>query len=98
MVLFLTFQSIATAVTYFLGRDIYAAVIPQNFKGIVVDFPRHNSVGLVVVLASLSSNFFLLAIVSATPLLPVHHLLEFEIILGSFLSQSDAAYAVHYLA
>jgi heme A synthase len=27
--------SIATAVTYFLGRDIYAAVIVQNFMGIV---------------------------------------------------------------
>jgi hypothetical protein len=35
MVLFLMFPSIATAVTYFLGRDIYAAVIVQNFMGIV---------------------------------------------------------------
>jgi hypothetical protein len=26
--------SIATAITYFLGRDIYAAVIVQNFMGI----------------------------------------------------------------
>jgi hypothetical protein len=52
------FPSIATAVAYFLGRDIYAAMILQNFKGKVVAFPRHNSVGVVVVLASLSSNFF----------------------------------------
>jgi hypothetical protein len=51
MVLFLMFPSIATAVTHFLGRDIYAAVIVQNFKGIVVAFPRHNSLGVVVVLA-----------------------------------------------
>ena len=77
---------------------IYAAVILQNFKRIVVAFPRHNSAGVVVVLASLSSNFFLLAIGGPTPLLPVHHLLEFEMILGSFLSQSDAAYAALYLA
>lgn len=35
MVLFLMLPSIATAVTYFLGRDIYAAVIVQNFMGIV---------------------------------------------------------------
>src|SRR5215207_5094884 len=35
MVLFLILPSIATAVTYFLGRDIYAAVIVQNFMGIV---------------------------------------------------------------
>lgn len=35
MVLFLLLPSIATAVTYFLGRDIYAAVIVQNFMGIV---------------------------------------------------------------
>lgn len=34
IVLFLMFPSIATAVTYFLGRDIYAAVIVQNFMGI----------------------------------------------------------------
>lgn len=27
--------SIATAVTYFLGRNIYAAIIVQNFMGIV---------------------------------------------------------------
>ena len=27
--------SIATAMTYFLGRDIYAVVIVQNFMGIV---------------------------------------------------------------
>ena len=33
-VLFLMLPSIATAVTYFLGRDIYAAVIVQNFMGI----------------------------------------------------------------
>lgn len=51
MVLFLMFPSIAAAVTHFLGRDIYAAVIVQNFKGIVVAFPRHNSLGVVVVLA-----------------------------------------------
>ena len=35
MVLFLMLPSIETAVTYFLGRDIYAAVIVQNFMGIV---------------------------------------------------------------
>jgi hypothetical protein len=35
MVLFLMLPSIATAVTYFLGRSIYAAVIVQNFMGIV---------------------------------------------------------------
>jgi hypothetical protein len=35
VVLFLMLPSIATAVTYFLGRDIYAAVIVQNFIGIV---------------------------------------------------------------
>lgn len=35
MVLFLLLPSIATAVTYFLGRDIYAAIIVQNFMGIV---------------------------------------------------------------
>lgn len=35
MVLFLLLPSIATAVIYFLGRDIYAAVIIQNFMGIV---------------------------------------------------------------
>jgi hypothetical protein len=35
VVLFLMLPSIATAVTYFLGRDIYAAVIVQNFMGIV---------------------------------------------------------------
>ncbi|HEX2471776.1 MAG TPA: hypothetical protein VHJ59_03395 [Nitrososphaera sp.] len=35
VVLFLMFPSIATAVTFFLGRDIYAAVIVQNFMGIV---------------------------------------------------------------
>lgn len=35
MVLFLMLPSIATAVTYFLGRDIYAAIIVQNFMGIV---------------------------------------------------------------
>jgi hypothetical protein len=34
VVLFLMLPSIATAVTYFLGRDIYAAVIVQNFMGI----------------------------------------------------------------
>ena len=34
IVLFLMLPSIATAVTYFLGRDIYAAVIVQNFMGI----------------------------------------------------------------
>lgn len=33
VVLFLMLPSIATAVTYFLGRDIYAAVIVQNFMG-----------------------------------------------------------------
>ena len=33
IVLFLMLPSIATAVTYFLGRDIYAAVIVQNFMG-----------------------------------------------------------------
>jgi hypothetical protein len=35
MVLFLMLPSIATAITFFLGRDIYAAVIVQNFMGIV---------------------------------------------------------------
>lgn len=35
MVFFLLLPSIATAVTYFLGRDIYAAIIVQNFMGIV---------------------------------------------------------------
>jgi hypothetical protein len=35
MVLFLMLPSIATAVMFFLGRDIYAAVIVQNFMGIV---------------------------------------------------------------
>jgi hypothetical protein len=35
MVLFLMFPSVATAVTYFLGRNIHAAVIVQNFMGIV---------------------------------------------------------------
>lgn len=35
MVLFLMLPSSATAVTYFLGRDIYAAIIVQNFMGIV---------------------------------------------------------------
>lgn len=35
MILFLMLPSIATAVTFFLGRDIYAAVIVQNFMGIV---------------------------------------------------------------
>lgn len=35
IVLFLMLPSIATAVTYFLGRDIYAAVIVQNFMGVV---------------------------------------------------------------
>jgi len=34
IVLFLMLPSIATAVTYFLGRNIYAAVIVQNFMGI----------------------------------------------------------------
>jgi hypothetical protein len=34
IVLFLMLPSIATAVTYFSGRDIYAAVIVQNFMGI----------------------------------------------------------------
>jgi hypothetical protein len=34
IVLFLMLPSIATAITYFLGRDIYAAVIVQNFMGI----------------------------------------------------------------
>ena len=33
VVLFLMLPIIATAVTYFLGRDIYAAVIVQNFMG-----------------------------------------------------------------
>lgn len=33
-VLFLMLPSIATAVTYFLGRNIYAAIIVQNFMGI----------------------------------------------------------------
>ena len=33
-VLFLMIPSIATAVTYFVGRDIYAAIIMQNFMGI----------------------------------------------------------------
>jgi hypothetical protein len=35
MVLFLMLPSIASAVTFFLGRDIYATVIVQNFMGIV---------------------------------------------------------------
>lgn len=35
IVLFLMLPSIATAVAYFLGRSIYAAVIVQNFMGIV---------------------------------------------------------------
>jgi hypothetical protein len=35
VVLFLMLPSIATAVMFFLGRDIYAAVIVQNFMGIV---------------------------------------------------------------
>ena len=35
VVLFLMLPSIATAVTFFLGRDIYAAVIVQNFIGII---------------------------------------------------------------
>lgn len=35
VVLFLMPPSIATAVTFFLGRDVYAAVIVQNFLGIV---------------------------------------------------------------
>jgi hypothetical protein len=35
MVLFLMLPSIATAATYFLGRNIYAAIIVQNFMGIV---------------------------------------------------------------
>jgi hypothetical protein len=35
VVLFLMLPSIATAVTYFLGRNIYAAIIVQNFLGIV---------------------------------------------------------------
>src|SRR5215204_669789 len=34
IVLFLMLPSIATAVTYFLGRNIYAAIIVQNFMGI----------------------------------------------------------------
>ena len=51
MVLFLMFPSIATAVRHFLGRDFYAVMIVQNFKGIVVAFPCHNSLGVVVVLA-----------------------------------------------
>jgi hypothetical protein len=34
VVLFLMLPSIATAVTYFLGRNIYAAIIVQNFMGI----------------------------------------------------------------
>jgi hypothetical protein len=34
MVLFLMLPSIATAVTYFLGRNIYAAILVQNFMGI----------------------------------------------------------------
>ena len=32
--MFLMLPSIATAVTYFLGRNIYAAIIVQNFMGI----------------------------------------------------------------
>jgi hypothetical protein len=35
VILFLMLPSIATAVTFFLGRDIYAAVLAQNFMGIV---------------------------------------------------------------
>lgn len=35
IVLFLMLPSIATAVAYFFGRSIYAAVIVQNFMGIV---------------------------------------------------------------
>lgn len=35
MVLFLMLPSIATAVTFFLGRNVYAAIIVQNFMGIV---------------------------------------------------------------
>lgn len=35
MVLFLMLPSIATAVSYFLGRSIYAAIIVQNFMGVV---------------------------------------------------------------
>jgi uncharacterized membrane protein YeaQ/YmgE (transglycosylase-associated protein family) len=34
IVLFLMLPSIATALTYFLGRDIFAAIIVQNFMGI----------------------------------------------------------------
>ena len=84
MVLFLTFQSIATAVTYFLGRDIYAAVILQNFKRIVVAFPHHDSVGVVVVHASLSSIFFPSSHRRALPhYYQYNHLLEFEMILFS---------------
>ncbi|MCI0559343.1 MAG: hypothetical protein MN733_12685, partial [Nitrososphaera sp.] len=35
MVLFLMLPSIATAIAYFVGRDVYAAIIVQNFLGIV---------------------------------------------------------------
>lgn len=35
VVLFLMLPSIATAIIYFVGRDIYAAIIVQNFMGIV---------------------------------------------------------------
>lgn len=35
MALFLMLPSVATAVTYFVGRDIYAAIIVQNFMGMV---------------------------------------------------------------
>jgi hypothetical protein len=35
MVLFLMIPSVATAVTYFVGRSIYAAIIVQNFMGII---------------------------------------------------------------
>lgn len=34
MVMFLMLPSIATALTYFLGRNIYAAIIVQNFMGV----------------------------------------------------------------
>jgi len=35
VVSFLMLPSVATGVTYFLGRDFYAAVIIQNFMGII---------------------------------------------------------------